>query len=40
VLRAALRNDPGPGAWHPIDASDAAVALSLAKARTHAYIVF
>ena len=31
VLRAAAKNDPGPGAWHAIDASDASLALALAK---------
>jgi uncharacterized protein len=36
VLRATARNDPGPDAWHSVDASDgaasAAVVLTLAKA--------
>jgi predicted kinase len=28
VLRAAARDDPGPGRWHAVDASDGAAALS------------
>lgn len=36
VLRAAVRNDPGPAGWHAVDASDGAVAaeavLTLARA--------
>ena len=39
VLRAAAKNDPGPGAWHAIDASESVVALALAKTILAPYIV-
>jgi predicted kinase len=39
VLRAAMRDDPGAGAWHPIDAARADTALDLARAAVRAHIV-
>jgi uncharacterized protein len=44
VLQAAARNDPGPVAWHSVDASNGAMAaevvLTLAKALASSHIVF
>ncbi len=40
VLRAAAKNDPGPGGWHAIDASNDTTALALAKGLLRSYIVF